>query len=174
LRVLYKEVNKLRDIESVYNEYFKDVYYFVLSLAKNRETAEDITSETFFKAMNSISTFRGNSDIRVWLCSIAKNSYFRYLRRNKRQSEISETVLNAGYEDFRERIEEAELEESLRTEIKKLNSPYKEVLILRVYRELSFKRIAEIMKKTENWACVTFHRAKSRLKEGLENDDKQL
>ncbi|NLL92439.1 MAG: RNA polymerase sigma factor, partial [Ruminococcaceae bacterium] len=71
----------MRDIESVYNEYFKDVYYYALSLAKNREIAEDITSETFFKAMNSLSSFKGKSDIRVWLCSIAKNSYFRYLRR---------------------------------------------------------------------------------------------
>jgi len=162
----------LRDIETVYNEYFKDVYYYALSLAKNRETAEDITSETFFKAMNSLSAFKGKSDIRVWLCSIAKNSYFSYLRRYKLESEISKPIPDSGYEDIQIRIEEAELEENLRVQIDKLNSPYREVLLLRVYRELSFKRIAEIMKKTENWACVTFHRAKNKLKEGLKNGNK--
>jgi RNA polymerase sigma factor (sigma-70 family) len=165
-------VNKLRDIESVYNEYFKDVYYYALSLAKNREIAEDITSETFFKAMNSLSSFKGKSDIRVWLCSIAKNSYFSYLRRYKLESEISNSIPDSGYKDIQTRIEEAELKEDLKAQIDKLNSPYREVLLLRVYRELSFKRIAEIMKKTENWACVTFHRAKNRLKEGLKNDNK--
>ncbi|NMA06913.1 MAG: sigma-70 family RNA polymerase sigma factor, partial [Ruminococcaceae bacterium] len=148
------------------------VYYYALSLAKNREIAEDITSETFFKAMNSLSAFKGKSNIRVWLCSIAKNSYFSYLRRHKLESEISKPILDSGYEDIQIRIGEAELEENLRVQIDKLKSPYREVLLLRVYRELSFKRIAEIMKKTENWACVTFHRAKSKLKEGLNNGNK--
>ena len=57
--------------------------------------AEEITSETFFKAINSIESFRGDCDMRVWLCQIAKNTYYSYLKKNKRASSIDESDLQS-------------------------------------------------------------------------------
>ena len=74
------------DFEKIYDTYFDDVYLYVRRLSGNEHVAEEIASETFFKAMSSIKNFRGECDIRVWLCQIAKNSYFSYLKKNGHQT----------------------------------------------------------------------------------------
>ena len=74
----------MTELESLYNMYFKDVYLYIKSISKDHHIAEDITSETFIKAIKSIDTFKGDCDIRVWLCQIAKNEYYSYLRKNKK------------------------------------------------------------------------------------------
>ena len=70
------------EFEKIYDTYFDDVYLYVRRLSGNEHIADEIASETFFKAMSSIKNFRGECDIRVWLCQIAKNSYFSYLKKN--------------------------------------------------------------------------------------------
>ena len=63
------------EFEKIYRTYFNDVFLYIRRLSNNEQIAEEITSETFYKAMRSIDSFRGDCDIRVWLCQIAKNSY---------------------------------------------------------------------------------------------------
>ena len=70
------------EFEQIYNTYFKAVYRYIWQLSGNEHIAEEITGETFFKAMKSINNFRGECDMRVWLCQIAKNTYFSYLKKN--------------------------------------------------------------------------------------------
>lgn len=77
------------ELEHIYRTYFKDVYLYVRSISQNEDIAEEITDETFFKAMKSLDSFRGTCDIRIWLCQIAKNSYFLYLRKYKEQVDIN-------------------------------------------------------------------------------------
>lgn len=162
---------KVTDLESLYREYFKDVYLYVKSLSGDVHVAEDITSETFLKAIKSINSFKGDCDIRVWLCQIAKNTYFSYLRKNKA------LVFTDVEEEEKDKIDvEKRLcskEESLRIHeiLHNLNEPYKEVFTLRVFAELSFKEIGKIFGKTENWACVTYHRARKKIQEELEGYD---
>ena len=72
------------EFEQIYRTYFKSIYHYVWQLSGNEYIAEEITSETFFKAINSIESFRGDCDMRVWLCQIAKNTYYSYLKKNKR------------------------------------------------------------------------------------------
>ncbi len=161
----------MTDLESLYREYFKDVYLYVKSLSGDVHVAEDITSETFLKAIKSINSFKGDCDIRVWLCQIAKNTYFSYLRKNKA------LVFTDVEEEEKDKIDvEKRLcskEESLRIHeiLHNLNEPYKEVFTLRVFAELSFKEIGKIFGKTENWACVTYHRARKKIQEELEGYD---
>ena len=61
------------EFEQVYDLYFRDVYRYILKLSGSEHVAEEITSDTFFKALRSIGKFRGSCDMRVWLCQIAKN-----------------------------------------------------------------------------------------------------
>ncbi len=164
------------EFEQIYARYFNDVFLFLKQLSRNEAVAEEITSETFFKAMGSIDGFRGGCDIRVWLCQIAKNCYLSYLKRQKRTAEI-ENLEELNFPDERPSLEERMLNEAGAMEIHQLlhelKEPYKEVFMLRVFGELSFKQIAGIFQKTENWACVTYHRAKSKIIEQMgESNDK--
>jgi len=150
------------DFEVIYSQYFADVYKYALSLCRNETLAEEITQETFFKALKSIDKFKGDCKMRVWLCQIAKNTYFSIYQKNKHITDESHEE-NEG-----ECIEQKLIDSEIAWEIHKilhfLDEPYKEVFTLRVFGELPFLRIAELFGKTESWARVTFHRAKIKLK----------
>jgi RNA polymerase sigma-70 factor (ECF subfamily) len=152
------------DFEVIYSDYFSDVYKYALSLCHNETLAEDITQETFFKALKGIDNFKGQCKMRVWLCQIAKNTYFSLCQKNKNTRDETQ-------EDKVECIEQKLMNIETVWEIHKklhfLDEPYKEVFTLRVFGELPFLQIAELFGKTESWARVTFHRAKIKLKEGL-------
>ena len=73
----------MHDIEQIYKEYFNTVYKYLLVLSHNSDISEELTQETFTKAVIKINTYKGNSAISVWLCQIAKNLYLDYLKKNK-------------------------------------------------------------------------------------------
>ena len=163
--------DRVTDFERLYDTYFNDVYLYILRLSGNEHLAEEITSDTFFKAMKSIDGFRGDCDVRVWLCQIAKNCYSTHMRKSNRAEQIDEADLQEipdlapSVADEYARREEIEQIQKILHEV---NEPYKEVFMWRVYAELSFKQIAQIFGKNENWACVTYHRARKMIKERLE------
>ena len=161
----------MTDFEKVYNEYFNDVYLYIKRLSGDEHIAEDITSETFFKALKSIDSFRGECEIRVWLCQIAKKSYYTYIKKNSKIQNVEETELlnlpdnkNNVADEVTSRLGALAIQKIL----EELDEPYKEVFMWRVYAELSFKEIAGIFNKNENWACVTYHRARNQIKKRLE------
>lgn len=159
----------MTDFESIYNQYFREVYLFVFKLSRNEKVAEEITQETFFKALNAIGKFEGHCKINVWLCQIAKNTYFTYLQKQKRYvtDEMEETV----GEDLVDTLI-LKKEESFRIHkvLHSLDEPYKEVFTLRVFGELSFKQISELFGRTESWARVTFYRGKQKLQAKLREE----
>lgn len=159
------------EFEKIYQKYFNDVYRYICKLSNNEHIAEEITADTFFKAMSAIDSFRGDCDIRVWLCQIAKNCYLSYLKKNRHIEDIADTELQY-IADPNENIEEqfAKQDEAaqIRKELHTISDPYKEVFMWRVFAELSFKQIGEIFNKSENWACVTYHRARTMIKNRLE------
>ena len=69
------------DFETVYETYFGDVYRYLLRMTGSESLAEELTAETFFKAMKAVDGFRGDCDVRVWLCKIAKNQYLTHLKK---------------------------------------------------------------------------------------------
>ena len=157
----------MTDFESIYEQYFQDVFLYVKALSNNEHIAEEIASETFFKAMTAIDGFKGNCDIRVWLCQIAKNSYISYLRKNKNTVHDDLLIDMPDDSDLEQSLINKEASRTIHKILHQLPEPYKEVFMLRVLGELSFRQIANLFHKTENWACVTFHRAKSKIKERL-------
>ena len=157
--------------EEIYREYFSDVYRYLLRLSGNPDIAEEITSETFFKALSAIEKFHGECEIRIWLCKIAKNCYYSYLKRQSRIADIAEENiydipdLSVSAE---EKIQDADDAMRIRQALHGISEPYKEVFMWRVFGELSFREIGQICGKNENWACVTYHRARKMIKERLE------
>lgn len=158
----------MTEFEKIYREYFSDVFLYVMSLSSNKQIAEDITSETFFKAMKALDSFKYNCDIRVWLCQIAKNCYFSYLRKKKKFVEMDVMIEQTDTVNLELSLIDSELSEKTHAILHDLEEPYKEVFMLRVFGELSFKQIAKLFGKTENWACVTYHRARNKIENRLE------
>lgn len=161
----------MKQVEALYNTYFHDVFLYVKSLSRNDQVAEEVTQETFFKAMKSLGKFKGDCDVRVWLCQIAKNTYYNLCTRNRTQATdvIEETVEDTGI-SLVESLEDAQQTMQIHRILHKMEEPYKEVFSLRVFGELSFRQISEVFCKTESWARVTFHRAKLKIIEALEEE----
>lgn len=162
----------MTEFETIYRTYFNDVFLFIRRLSNNEHVAEEITSETFYKAMRSISGFRGDCDIRVWLCQIAKNCYYTYLKKVGQVDSIEDVELvNMSRQE--ETIEERLLRQDEAMQIQKIlhdiPDPHKEVFMWRVFAELSYKQIGLLFGKSENWACVTYHRARNMIRERLED-----
>ena len=159
------------EFEQIYNTYFKSVYRYIRKLSGDEHIAEEITSETFLKAMKSIGDFRGECDMRVWICQIAKNTYYSYLKKSNRITSVDETELqnivdpNALIEEQTGIQDEAQ---QIRKILHTMPDPYKEVFMWRVFGELSFKEIGNLYNKTDNWACVTYHRARNMIQSRLE------
>ena len=132
------------NIEELYQTYFDIVYRYIRSVSRDGSLAEEVTQETFFKALKKIDQFRGDCDVRVWLCQIAKNTLYDHLKKQKRQLSGDEQLEKAG-SDGGELLEEKLAQRSQALEIHKvlhgLSEPYKEVFSLRTFGELNFREI---------------------------------
>ena len=152
-----------REFEELYRENFDLVYRYALGLTRDVHAAEELTQETFFKALQAIDGFRGECGLKTWLCGIAKNKFISQQRQKKPEplEELPEVEAPG------ESPESAALrrDESMRLHrlLHELPEPYKEVFSLRVFGQLGFREIGALFGKTENWACVTFHRAKAKI-----------
>ena len=161
--------DKVTDFEEIYKMYFKDVYLYIRRLSGDENIADEITADTFFKALKSMDKFRGDCDIRVWLCQIAKNSYYTYLKKNKKHESIEDVLYQVpDKSNFADEIANHDEARLIKQILHKVDEPYKEVFMWRVYADMSFKEIGRIFSKSENWACVTYHRARKIIKERLE------
>lgn len=159
----------------LYDKYFHDVFLYLKSLCKNDSIAEELTQDTFFKAMKSLDKFKGDCDVRVWLCQIAKFGYYDYCRKNKLQSydELPEETADTGV-SIETALEDSQTAVQIHKILHEMKEPYKEVFTLRVFGELSFRQIAELFGKTENWSAVTFHRAKLKIIDLLNKQEEIL
>ncbi len=158
----------MADFEEIYKLYFDDVFRFLRGLTANEDLAEELTEETFFKALRALNKFNGSCDVRVWLCQIAKNSYYTYLKKQKQivdQEDLSS--IEATEKSIEKLLIDKEAAFQLHQLLHNLADPYKEVFSLRVFGELSFKQIALLFGKSEHWACVTYHRAKVKIQERM-------
>lgn len=157
----------MADFAKIYQRYFQDVYRFLLRLSQDQTIAEELTQQCFFQALERLDSFRGDCELRVWLCQIAKNLYFSHCRQERRLAHnIPQTVFEqAGADQGLEHILQQEQSLRLHQALHQLAEPYKEVFSLRVFGELSFAQISSLFGKTESWARVTFHRAKLQLQQ---------
>jgi len=154
------------DYEQLYNTYYMKVYSFVMTLAKNQNISEEITQNTFFKAMAANKKHRGDSSEFTWLCAIAKNLFVDEQRVNAKITELAvEIVSDTNIENL---FVDGDTAFHIHKILHALEEPYKEVFQLRVFGDLSFQKIGAIFEKTENWARVTYYRARVKIQERME------
>ena len=150
------------DIEKIYNENFILVYKFLICLTHNKEISEDLTQETFYRAIMNIDKFNGNCKMSVWLCEIAKNLWLNELKRRKKIvfTDLDTIDFNKpGDYNIEKQIEE------LNKKISRLDKEVQKVVYLKIYGGMTFKEIGCILGKSEVWARVNFYRAKQKIKE---------
>ncbi|ADY55482.1 RNA polymerase, sigma-24 subunit, ECF subfamily [Syntrophobotulus glycolicus DSM 8271] len=159
----------MRDLDfgEIYSEYFSDVYKYVLILCHSEAIAEEVTQETFFKALRQIDQFNGSCKLSVWLCQIAKNTYFSLSKKRKLTVPDLDADLPAITSGLEDHFFDQEAARQLHVLLHRLNEPYKEVFTLRVFGELPFSQIGELFGKTDSWARLIFYRAKKQLQEAM-------
>lgn len=163
------------DFEEIYITYFRDVYLFILAMSGDAQTAEEITQETFFKALKAIDKFRNVCSVKTWLCQIGKNTYLSYLEKQKHFAREDVADVAASDSDMAQAGEQSPEAVYLKKDealsiykvLKLLKEPYKEVFTLRVFGDLSFREIGEIFGRKEGWARVTYHRARQKIQETM-------
>lgn len=155
------------DIDDTYKEYAEMVFKFLMSLCNDEDTAEELTQETFYRAIKSANRYDGTCKVSTWLCQIAKHLWYQEIdkRRRKETSMLDENIAS----DKLNLEEELCLIEEKMQFIKAvhiLDEIAKEVVLLRITGAFSFREIGEVFNKNENWARVTFYRAKQKIMKG--------
>lgn len=158
-------------MEELYEEYAQMVYRFLLSACHDPDLAEDLTQETFFQAIRSLERFRGECRLSTWFCQIAKHVWYQYLEKHGRELAAEPDPALPGEEDTERqalvRVELADVLDVLET----LPPLVRRTVYLRTMEGLSYQEIGEILGKSENWARVTYFRAKQKLIEEVGHDE---
>ena len=160
----------MQSMEETYREHAKTVYRYLLAQTHDADLAEELTQETFYQAVRTADRFHGGCRITTWLCGIARN-VLRTERRRRRAEPLEDSLPSAETADGDLLAEETRAE--LSQKMRMLSDEAQEVIRLRVYGALSFREIGEILSHTENWARVTYYRAKEKLRKELEYDDEK-
>jgi len=158
----------MEDMEQIYEKYMPQVYKFLFSLSHDIHLTEELTQETFYQAIKSIDSFRGDCKLYVWLCSIAKHLWYKEIKKKGQEQleEVAEETLIAKQRTEVSAIQKVEVLE-LHKIIHTFDEPLREVMHLRLNGNFTFKEIGEILEKDENWARVTYYRGKQRLRKEL-------
>ena len=162
----------MADFEELYTEQFQNVYRFIFSLCRDAALAEDITQETFCKALTNLDKFRGDCKLYVWLCQIAKNTYLTHTAKQHRMVSDDDTleVLSHETDNVENKFFDKETAGYLHKLLHEMDEPYKEVFSLRVFGELPFEQIGELFGKSASWARVIFYRGKTTLRRKLDEN----
>ena len=137
----------------LYDKYINKIYKFIYLKTSSQQTAEDITSEVFIKAMNSIWNFdtqKDNFSFQSWIYTIAQNKVIDFYRTNKQTADIEECYDLGQYTDFASKVDNNDKLNEVKEYLNTLKSEQKEIIILRIWEDLSYKEIAEITWKTED------------------------
>ncbi len=158
------------DLERICNLHYKYVKSYALSLCLNEAFAEDITQETFYNAIKKIDGFKNDCKIETWLCSIARNIYLNSKRKKQAENILDYPNLVAD-SNIEENAIKNEYVKRILAEAVKLETPYKEVFYMKTLGDMPYSTIADVFDKTENWARVTYFRAKKQIEERMSDGE---
>ena len=156
--------------ERIYNTHYMRVFSYIMTMAGERQLAEEITQETFFRAFSKTAAFRNESDEVTWLCAIAKNCFLDEQRRRGKTEQMPEELPSAE-KSIEQMAADKDFSFRIHVALHGLEEPFREVFELRIFGELSFREIGTIFGKTENWARVTYHRARLKLQERMSDHE---
>lgn len=154
----------MTDFEKLFIDNRDFIFKYLMKLTRDSALAEELTQETFFRAYMNYSSLRDKEKASVWLCQIAKNTYFAVYNENKKRNSYENDLSDENVEDA---FIQKEISREALACLHQLEEPYKEVFMLSVFGGFSFKEISSLFGKSESWARVTFYRAKQKLSERI-------
>lgn len=158
----------MTEFADIYETYFADVELYLWAICRDEALAEELTEQVFFRALKALPTFRGDCDIRTWLCAMARNAFVSHQRKEKPSQSIEELQIPDSRKTVEEWIVDQEQAMAIHRILHDLPEPYKEVFSLRIFGQLSFGDIGSLFGRTANWACVTYHRARQKIQSEME------
>jgi RNA polymerase sigma-70 factor, ECF subfamily len=166
----------LEGFEELYRQYAKPLYRYLVCLSGDRHLAEELLQETFYQAINSIFRFKGNAKVSTWLYQISKNVYLKhaYKTQKERLTSLDEAETSTSPERLDAALIEEEQNANLTAALNKLNPPFREIICLRIFNDMSFKEVGDLFSQSEGWARINFYRAKLQLKTFLSNDYREV
>lgn len=163
------------DLTKIYEEYARGVFKYLFSLCHDEHLSEELTAETFYQAVRSMKKYDGSCKIFVWLCQIAKHLWYQELDKSRRRKQVP---LDDNLRDGLPAIEDGSVLASekiaLYQAINQLDQPMKDVVYMRLAGEFTFAEIAEVLQKNENWARITFFRAKKKIVELMATPNQEV
>ncbi|HOF33542.1 MAG TPA: sigma-70 family RNA polymerase sigma factor [Spirochaetota bacterium] len=155
----------------VYDHYFKKIYDFAYYRTCNRESAEDITSQTFMRALEKADTYdKSRANVSTWLFKIASNLISDHFRAKRKSSSLEVIEELAAKDDFENEVSEKEILSQVMAVLKKLPEKKREIIILRIWQNMSYKEIAEISGASEASCKMIFYRAIDEIREKIPLD----
>lgn len=161
-----------KDMENIYRQYALPLKKYICSLCYDSNLADDIVSETFYRAIKNIDSFYGGN-IFTWLCTIAKNIFFNHNKKKESQNmslDDSEYIEPVSAEQTEDVVIQNEANAELYASINELEEQDRQVIYLRIFADMSFKDIGAKLGKSENWARVTFFRCKDKLRRRMKDE----
>ena len=153
-------------IERLFKKYYNEAKLYVAALCHDEALAEDIVSESFYKAFTRIDEEK--ESFKFWLLKVCRNAYFDYLKKNRRLSAVHDNMA-ADTADLAEKVIEDEEYRALYRAIALLKDNYREVILLYYFDELSVSEIAGITEQSVQNVKVLMYRARMKLREILED-----
>lgn len=157
-----RKVQPMKDLEEFYNAHYSGLYAYCVTLTRNRADAEDLAAETMYRAIRHADKFRGDCKVGTWLCAIARNLFLTQEKKRKRPPPLPESPEELFAGDDRENVKEIVLL------MNALEEPYRGVFLLRTIGQAEYGEIARVYEKSKSWARVTFHRARLKIIEKME------
>lgn len=157
----------MTEFEKIFDENQEFVFKYLMKMTKNVSLAEELTQETFFRAYMNYASLRNKEKTSVWLCQIAKNTYFAWYNEQKKTDSLDCFTMASDGKDIENEYIQKDLSRKALFCLHELEEPYKEVFMLSVFGGFSLKDISLVFGKSESWARVTFYRAKQKLSERM-------
>lgn len=151
----------MADFEATYREYQQMIERFLLRLCGNQHLAEELTQETFYQALKHWGEYRGEGSVSTWLCTIAKRQLYNAVRR-KEMLPLEEEALQTA-EDVSDALVRSDRQMAAHRLVHRLPEPLREVFTLRTFGDLTHAQIGSLFGKSDNWARVTYYRARQQL-----------
>lgn len=166
----------MSDAEEFYNRYYLPLVKYLCALTGDLQISEDIAEDTFLKVFVSYEKYDGKCSTFSFLCTVGKNLYIDYLRKEKRKQNLSDDEISklSDKETSFENIEQREMWEKMLIYLDEMQDIQRDIFIMRVYEELSYAEIGNILDKSENYVRVNFYRAKNKLIQKLKEDGYEL
>lgn len=157
----------MTEFEKLFNKNREFIFKYLMKMTRDVSLSEELTQETFFRAYMNYASLRNKDKVSVWLCQIAKNTYFAWYNEQKKKESLDDLEIVSNSQNIEDAFVRKELSQKALLCLHELEEPYKEVFMLSVFGGFSLKDISVIFGKSESWARVTFYRAKQKLLERM-------